>query len=142
MLTISVSNCINTNLHKKLISSLMNASLPFFTKNRNGRIFTRFSKDAVVLDTMLFSAIVTILYGFFRGLFAVISVAVINPFTLIAFAVSAVLMAIYLKLSLRVLTETSRLESSLRTPVHDAFIELINGIVTLRAYGKRTMFYR
>ena len=71
-----------------------------------------------------------------------VSVAIINPYTLIIFAVVALLMWIYLHQAVIVMQETNRLESELRTPTHDAFIQIVQGIIPLRAYGQRKMFIK
>lgn len=44
---------------------------------------------------MVFPNIEIILTGALRGIFVVVSVAIINPYTLIPFAVSSVLMFLY-----------------------------------------------
>ena len=94
---------VNYNLHMEMINNIMRAKLQFFQKNPNGRILTRFSKDAIILDTMFFSVIVTIITGILRCSFVVVSVAILNPYTLIAFAVSGILMVIILKIASKVL---------------------------------------
>lgn len=74
---------------------------------------------------MLFPVFITLINGILRGLFVVVSVAIINPYTLIIFAVVALLMWIYLHQAVIVMQETNRLESELRTPTHDAFIQIV-----------------
>jgi hypothetical protein len=48
----------------------------------------------------------TFVMGLFRGLSVAISVAVVNPYTLILFAISFILMWILLKISIKVLQES------------------------------------
>ena len=81
----------------EMVKKILFTTMKFFNRNPVGRIFTRFSKDQMILDLMVFPVIETIVNGCLRGIFVVISVAIINPYTLIPFAISAVLMFIYFK---------------------------------------------
>lgn len=76
----------------------------------------------MIVDSMLFPVFVNILNGLLRMIFVVVTVALINAWTLLIFLVCALFMSYYMYKALIVLEETNRLEAKLRTPTHDAFI--------------------
>ncbi|RZB40851.1 ABC tran domain containing protein [Asbolus verrucosus] len=52
---------VSINIHRKMLISVLNASMQFFDKNFTGNILNRFSKDFVVIDEMLPIAFTTFL---------------------------------------------------------------------------------
>ena len=93
------------NLHKKMAETVIRSKIIFFDSNPIGRIVTRFSKDVVVIDLILPPLVIFITLGVFRSLAVAISIAVINPWILIAVGVAVVLMVIIVRVGGTAMTE-------------------------------------
>lgn len=77
----------------------------------------------------------------FNGIAVAISIAVVNPYTLIIFGVCVIIMIMILIYSSRVLQESQRLDSLLRAPIHHAMATRYNGLISFRAF-RQTSFMR
>lgn len=79
-----------TNMHNAMAEKVLRAAVLFFDSNPIGRITTRFTKDVVMLDLMMPPIAVFTAIGAFRVIFIFITVALINPWLLIALAIGMV----------------------------------------------------
>ena len=81
-----------------MTSNLLKAKIQFFDINPLGRIITRFSKDLSIIDLAFPQITDMASKGIFRAITVAISVCIVNPYLLIAFAITGTLMTIILKL--------------------------------------------
>ncbi|KAI0041202.1 ABC transporter [Auriscalpium vulgare] len=132
------------NLHKDAIRRVMHAPMSFFETTPIGRIMNRFSKDVDTIDNLLADAIRTFLNTFSGVIGAVILIAILQPWFLIAVAVVTVMYAMaaaFYRASAREL-KVRRLDAILRSSLYSHFSESLSGLATIRAYGEEERFYK
>ncbi|KAI5833117.1 hypothetical protein K523DRAFT_413569, partial [Schizophyllum commune Tattone D] len=127
-------------LHKWSIQSVLHAPMSFFETTPLGRIMNRFSKDIDTIDNTLGESIRMFANTFSGILGAVILIAIVLPWFLIAVAVVMLIYlyaASYYRASAR---ELKRLDNVLRSSVYAHFSESLSGLATIRAYGEAERF--
>ncbi|TFY56998.1 hypothetical protein EVG20_g8713 [Dentipellis fragilis] len=128
-------------LHRDAITRVMHAPMSFFETTPLGRIMNRFSKDIDTIDNLLSDAFRMFLSTLSGIVGAVILVAIVLPWFLIAFAVVSVLYvaaAAFYRASAR---ELKRLDAILRSTLYSHFSESLSGLATIRAYGETERFF-
>ncbi|KAJ3398512.1 hypothetical protein HDV05_002445, partial [Chytridiales sp. JEL 0842] len=105
-----------------------------------GRILNRFSKDVNVVDEVL----PRVFQGYFRTLFSVLSVLVVNSIGSWVFVIFVVPLGIlymyFQKYYISTSRELKRLESTSRSPIYAHFQETLCGVSTIRAYQQDDRF--
>ncbi|KAF8963320.1 multidrug resistance-associated ABC transporter [Flammula alnicola] len=127
-------------LFKQLLVTVVRATFRFHDTTPQGRMLNRFGKDVETIDSSLagsLQAVNSSLAGFFA---AIITVAVVFPYFLIpAFFIGFA----YRELALGYLNtgrDLRRMESNTRSPIFSDFGELLEGIVTVRAFSAEKRF--
>ena len=127
-------------LHSDAIYRVLHAPMSFFETTPIGRIMNRFSKDIETIDTNLASSLQAVnssLASFFSSM--VVVIAVFPPFIVPAVIIGYV----YYKLAIGYLNtgrDLRRMESTSRSPIFSGFGELLEGIVTVRAFSAEHRF--
>ncbi|BEI91781.1 uncharacterized protein CcaverHIS019_0406010 [Cutaneotrichosporon cavernicola] len=132
----------SVTIHRDAIKSVMYAPQSFFDTTPLGRIMNRFSKDIDTIDNTLSDAARMSLNMVANVIGAVVLLAVISPWFLIAVAVVFLLYyhcAQYYRASSR---EFKRVDAILRSSLYSHFSESLSGISTIRAYGEGKRFIR
>ncbi|KAF7342473.1 ABC bile acid [Mycena venus] len=127
-------------LFKQLLVSVVRATFRFHDTTPLGRMLNRFGLDMDKIDQDLAGSLQTVnssLAGFFAS---VITITVVFP----GFLFPAVVLGyIYYRLALGYLNtgrDLRRMESNSRSPIYSDFGELLEGIVTVRAFSAETRF--
>jgi len=128
------------SLHKGALKRVMYAPMSFFETTPLGRIMHRFTKDCDTIDSTLGEALRMFCATLASILGAIILVAVILPWFLIA--VACILMmyfyfAAFYRSSAR---EIKRLDALLRSALYTHFSESLSGLATIRAYSASERF--
>jgi ABC-type multidrug transport system fused ATPase/permease subunit len=105
-------------MHNAMSERVLRAKILFFDSNPMGRIMTRFSKDMVTIDFIFAFLFPMIAYGIFRASSVVISICIINPWTLIPCVVMLGYMIWVLRKSQQAMVEAQRFDSLIRGPIH------------------------
>ncbi|KAF8587167.1 multidrug resistance-associated ABC transporter [Ramaria rubella] len=127
-------------LFKGLLTSLSCATFRFFDTTPTGRILNRFGGDINIIDARLQNMthmLATSLASFVGG---VLTVTFVVPWFL---PIGAVLAYFYVRFSVAYLAtgrDLRRLESTSRSPIIAGFSDLVNGIVTVRAFSLERQF--
>ncbi|KAJ7591990.1 P-loop containing nucleoside triphosphate hydrolase protein [Mycena floridula] len=127
-------------LFKQLLVTIVRATFRFHDTTPQGRILNRFGKDIETLDKSLASALKDVnaaLAGFFTS---IMTVVFIFPLFLIP---ASALGYVYWSLALLYLEtgrDLRRMESNTRSPIFSDFGEVLQGIVTLRAFSAEKRF--
>ncbi|CDW76184.1 multidrug resistance-associated protein 4 isoform x3 [Stylonychia lemnae] len=108
---------INQRLHDKMVEGALNTKIKFFEVNTNGRILNRFSKDVKVLDI-------------------IVSV----PWVLIIAIISMIYLTKIRRVNLHIQRDGYRLKSGLMSPINSLIQDTINGLTTIRAFGRWEYF--
>ncbi|KAF9555963.1 multidrug resistance-associated ABC transporter [Agrocybe pediades] len=127
-------------LFKQLLVTVVRATFRFHDTTPQGRMLNRFGKDVETIDSSLagsLQAVNSSLAGFFAS---IITVSVVFPYFLVP--------AVFIGLAYRALAigylntgrDLRRMESNSRSPIFSDFGELIEGIVTVRAFSAERRF--
>ncbi|KAL7422691.1 hypothetical protein Q5752_001982 [Cryptotrichosporon argae] len=129
-----------TTLHDRLLDSVMHSTIRFFNTTPVGRIINRFTKDVETIDGSLNWTLRTIIIYVASLISAIVLVAVIVPSFLLPAAVISYLYYRYSVIYLKTGRSLRRLESTLKSPVFSGFGELLDGIVSVRAFSVERRF--
>lgn len=127
-------------LHDSFVSHLVDAPLAFFETTPIGRILGRASADMAVIDRKLVISVQRFLQFVFLCLSAVVVNGMVNPwFLLLALPLIAIYYVIqrFYRVSSR---ELQRLQAMSRGPILSHFHETLQGLSTIRAYGRQKTF--
>ncbi|KAF8626899.1 hypothetical protein AX15_004637 [Amanita polypyramis BW_CC] len=127
-------------LFKQLLVTVVRATFRFHDTTPQGRMLNRFGKDIETIDMSLagsLQAVNSSLASFFA---AILTVAVVFPYFLVpAFFIGFA----YRELAIGYLNtgrDLRRMESNTRSPIFSHFSELLEGIVTVRAFSAERRF--
>lgn len=128
------------SLFYRLLGRVVHATLPWHDATPRGQVLNRFSKDMDAIDISLSNNVSTISNAFVNFIVAVITVIVFFP----AFIVPAMAIAFFYRfIAIRYLSinrQLRRMESTSRSPLFSGFGELLDGIVTIRAFQSERRF--
>ncbi|KAF7375201.1 Oligomycin resistance ATP-dependent permease YOR1 [Mycena sanguinolenta] len=128
------------NLHKRALTRVMHAPMSFFETTPLGRIMHRFTKDCDTIDSTLGEALRMFFATAANILGAVILIAIILPWFLIAVACVFSLYAWFAAFYRSSAREIKRLDAILRSALYTHFSESLSGLATIRAYGVSERF--
>lgn len=127
-------------LHNKMFAAILRAPVYFFDTNPVGRVINRFSKDIGFLDDLLpyesFQYTTLQLRTF--AIFAVSMVA--NPWVVIPGLFILVSLVFFRQYFIIPSRNIKRLEALARSPLFSHISASLQGLTTIRAFGKETSF--
>ncbi|KAH7100998.1 P-loop containing nucleoside triphosphate hydrolase protein [Auriculariales sp. MPI-PUGE-AT-0066] len=127
-------------LFYQLLDSVFRSPTRFFDKTPTGRVLSRFTKDIDSADTGVMH---TLRNAAFSAISLVISAALML-YGVPIFIVPLVLLAwLHIRVARGYITASRdlvRLESTMRSPYVTLFIELLHGLMTIRAFNGETQF--
>ena len=85
----------STNMHNTACYKLLRSGILFFDSNPSGRITTRFSRDMSILDGAIPFLSSFVAQAFFRSLFILVTICLINPWLLLPVAIGMWLIKYY-----------------------------------------------
>ncbi|KAH7175419.1 P-loop containing nucleoside triphosphate hydrolase protein [Dactylonectria macrodidyma] len=124
-----------TVLHQRAITTVVTAPLRFFTTTDSGIVTNLFSQDMTLLDGELPMALtnVTIELADCIGMAFVIASA--SPYLAIAYPVLLAVLYFVQMFYLRTSRQIRLLDLESKSPLYTHFLDTINGIATIRAFG-------
>ncbi|TPX65411.1 hypothetical protein SpCBS45565_g05227 [Spizellomyces sp. 'palustris'] len=127
-------------LHTEMLENIVRLPQSFYDTTPLGRVMNRFSKDQYTVDEVL----PRVFQGYFRTLFAVLSVIAVNllgsPMFLLFAIPLSILYAYFQRFYLSTSRELKRLDSTSRSPIYAHFSETLGGVSTIRAYKQEPRF--
>ncbi|KIO27861.1 hypothetical protein M407DRAFT_22914 [Tulasnella calospora MUT 4182] len=127
-------------LFKRLLDAVVGSPMRFFDTTPAGRILNRFSKDVETVDSSLSGSLRNTLSWVATLVASILTVVVVLP----QFFLPGCLVAYsYYRLSYGyIITGRSlrRMESTTRSPIFAAFGDMLEGLVTVRAFAKEEKF--
>ncbi|EIN03587.1 multidrug resistance-associated ABC transporter [Punctularia strigosozonata HHB-11173 SS5] len=127
-------------LFSQLLVSVVCATMRWHDVTPAGRMLNRFSKDIDTVDSSLAGSLQAVNSSLATFLASVIAVTVVFP----TFLIPAVLIGlVYRHLAIGYLNtgrDLRRMESNSRSPIFSGFGELLEGIVTVRAFSAESKF--
>ncbi|KAI0332194.1 multidrug resistance-associated ABC transporter [Cubamyces sp. BRFM 1775] len=127
-------------LFEQLLKTVVRATMRWHDVTPQGRLLNRFSKDVETIDTSLAGTLQSLNASL--ALFAVSMLTVIVVFPLFIFP-AIILGYLYRHTAVTFLNtsrDLRRIESNTRSPVFANFSELLEGVVTVRAFGAEQRF--
>ncbi|TQS33560.1 hypothetical protein Golomagni_06093, partial [Golovinomyces magnicellulatus] len=122
-------------LHQKLLDSVVNAPLSLFSKSDIGSITTRFSQDIGMVDNQLPLALVVTLGSFFAVLAKAGLLAASSYYVAISFPFLGIFYFYLQRGYLRTSRQLRLLDLEEKAPVYSQFLETLDGLATIRAFG-------
>ncbi|CAM9523069.1 unnamed protein product, partial [Ectocarpus sp. 13 AM-2016] len=127
-------------LHNRMLKRVVRAPVLFFDSNPVGRILNRFTKDMHFMDDLLPMTLYDCITCSFMVTGNTLIIFFVNPWVVLSLLPALWyfihLMGFYLKTS----REAKRLEAVTRSPVYSQLSETLDGLVTIRAFGKQHLF--
>ncbi|CAM9972835.1 unnamed protein product, partial [Ectocarpus sp. 12 AP-2014] len=127
-------------LHNRMLKRVVRAPVLFFDSNPVGRILNRFTKDMHFMDDLLPMTLYDCITCSFMVTGNTLIIFFVNPWVVLSLLPALWyfihLMGFYLKTS----REAKRLEAVTRSPVYSQLSETLDGLVTIRAFGKQHRF--
>ena len=127
-------------LFGRLLRTVVCATMRWMDTTPSGRIMNRFSKDIETVDSSLASSLQAVNTSMASFLASILTIAYIFPVFLIP---AAALGAVYYSLAIGYLNtgrDLRRMESNARSPIFSGFGEMLEGIVTVRAFSAERPF--
>ncbi|ETS86194.1 hypothetical protein PFICI_00022 [Pestalotiopsis fici W106-1] len=122
-------------IHDRLLKIIMSAPLSFFSTTDNGSILNRFSQDIQLIDKQLPSALQTIVTQVCKLAMQIIVLCTAEIWLTILFPICIPLIYIVQKVYLRSSRQLRYLELEARASVFSSFLESVEGLETIRAFG-------
>lgn len=122
-------------LHGKLLETVQNAPLSFFTSTDTGQIVNRFSQDLGAIDMELPVAGLILANNLYMAIIQAILICVSTSY--FAAVLPFVIFATYVlqKFYLRTSRQIRLMDLEAKAPLYTNFLETLSGLVTIRAFG-------
>lgn len=127
-------------LFGRLLRTVVCATMRWMDTTPSGRIMNRFAKDIETVDSSLASSLQAVNTSMASFIASILTIAYIFPVFLIP---AAALGAVYYSLAIGYLNtgrDLRRMESNARSPIFSGFGEMLEGIVTVRAFSAERPF--
>lgn len=129
-----------SNMLTVMTNKVLGSQIEFFDKNPVGRILTRFSKDMAVLDIVVPPISIVMTYGAFRAITVAISIMVVNFWLIIPGIISLAYLYYLMTRATKAMIETQRVDTVARGPVHNLFVTMTGGLISIRALDQCQFF--
>ncbi|KAF7158902.1 hypothetical protein CNMCM5623_004081 [Aspergillus felis] len=132
----------STHFHNTLLSTVLNAPLRLFSTTDVGTIINRFAQDLQLADMELPLALFNTTVELLMCVAQLVIIAVASKY--IGIALPALLGVFYLvqKFYLRTARQLRLLDIEAKAPLFSRFLEVLSGLVTIRAFGWQDEFER
>ncbi|KAK4233232.1 P-loop containing nucleoside triphosphate hydrolase protein [Achaetomium macrosporum] len=121
--------------HMRLLITVSNAPLSFFSNNDTGSLLNRFTQDLQLVDKQLPSALANLGNQIFKLLFQVVLLCIAQKQLALSLPACAGVVYIIQKIYLKTSRQLRFLELESRAAVLSSFLESIDGLETIRAFG-------
>lgn len=129
-------------LHSAILSATMGASMAFLTSTETGVLINRFSQDMRLVDMVLPHGFINTGFNLFstitQGAIAVAALPYLAPVILFAMAILVLIQRFYLRTS----RQLRLLDIEMKAPVFSHFIESLDGLITIRAFGWKPQYLK
>ncbi|KAI1109282.1 putative ABC transporter [Nemania sp. NC0429] len=122
-------------LHQRLLHIITSAPLSFFSKTDNGSVLNRFTQDTQIVDKQLPGALQATTTQIFKLLMQIIVLCVAEKWLALSLPACMLLVYAVQKVYLRTSRQLRYLELDSRANIFSSFLESIEGLETIRAFG-------
>ncbi|RAH84629.1 putative ABC transporter [Aspergillus japonicus CBS 114.51] len=135
ILVIRIAPQSGKRLHQRLLDIVANAPLSYFSQTDNGSTLNRFSQDIQLIDKQLPTAFQTVMTQIFKLLMQIALLCIADKWLAVSLPACGLLVYFVQKVYLRTSRQLRLLELESRAGVFSSFLESIDGLETIRAYG-------
>ncbi|KAK2035131.1 P-loop containing nucleoside triphosphate hydrolase protein [Colletotrichum zoysiae] len=122
-------------LHRRLLSTIIGAPLSYFSATDNGVTLNRFSQDVQLVDKSLPPAVLSISNQVFKLLVQVILLFSAQKMMVTTLPLCIIVVYLVQKIYLRTSRQLRLLDLESQSAVYSSFLESVEGIATIRAFG-------
>ncbi|TFK47824.1 P-loop containing nucleoside triphosphate hydrolase protein [Heliocybe sulcata] len=127
-------------LFRQLLASIARATMRWHDVTPQGRMLNRFSQDMTAVDSQVSSSVQDVNTSLAGLLASVVTISVIFPAFLVPACALGLMYRFVSTRYLNISRELRRMESNSFSPVFSGFGELLEGIVTVRAFSAEQRF--
>ncbi|TFK72661.1 hypothetical protein BDN72DRAFT_876371 [Pluteus cervinus] len=127
-------------IFKRLLETVVRAPFRFHDTTPQGRLLNRFGKDLETVDSKLYLSIQSVVGSLLAFFASVLTVAVFFPIFLIPASVLGFVYYFSAVSYLKTGRDLRRMEANFRSPIFSDFGEILDGIVTVRAFAAEKRF--
>ena len=125
----------SNNLHQKLVDAVMNAPYWFLVSTDTGQITNRFSQDMSLLCLQLPFAFADTLLNVGVCVAGTVLITLASKYSLAIYPGLLGMLYVLQKFYLRTSRQMRLLDLEAKSPIYSHFIQTLNGLVTIRAFG-------
>lgn len=129
-------------LHARLLRTVIHALQSFFDTTDTGTTLNRFSSDMMMIDMQLPFSFFGIFQAVFRLLSQYILLSIVQPFIVAALPFTFVVLYLVQRIYLPTSRQLRFLDLETRARVNSSFLETLEGVATIRAFGWQQPFIR
>ena len=122
-------------LHEILLKAVFHAQQSFFDKTDRGVTLNRFSQDMSLVDQQLPAGLIITLQAFFNCVVLISFVAIGSSFMGLAIPLLVIALYSLQKVYLRTSRQMRFLDLEAKSPLYSHFLETLEGLSTIRAFG-------
>ncbi|KAI9709499.1 MAG: hypothetical protein M1820_003259 [Bogoriella megaspora] len=126
------------NFHWMLLRTVLSAPMSFFATTDTGVTINRFSQDLQLIDMDLPISALNCAATFIICLAQMILIGVASTYAAISFPFIIVVLYFLQQFYLRTSRQLRFLDLEAKSPLYSQFVECLNGLVTVRAFGWQT----
>ncbi|GBN59105.1 Multidrug resistance-associated protein 1 [Araneus ventricosus] len=126
--------------HRFMLDSVLKSPMSFFDTTPVGRIINRFTTDMEILDNQLYYQLEGWLNCIFSAVASFVIIGMNVPIFLACLLPLGLLYYLVLKLHLNTFRQIRRLETTGHSPIYSLFMEAIQGVSSISAYGVKKDF--
>ncbi|RAK75330.1 putative ABC transporter [Aspergillus fijiensis CBS 313.89] len=135
ILVIRIAPQSGKRLHQRLLDIVANAPLSYFSNTDNGSTLNRFSQDIQLIDRQLPTAFQTVMTQIFKLLMQITLLCIADSWLAVSLPACGLVVYFVQEVYLRTSRQLRLLELESRAGVFSSFLESIDGLETIRAYG-------
>ncbi|MCJ1311373.1 hypothetical protein MMC25_005044 [Agyrium rufum] len=128
------------DLHQKLLKTVMNAPLSFFTTTDAGTTLNRFSQDMTIVDIELPDAMIDFSVGVVLTVMESILMSLSAGYFTATLPVVMIILYILQMFYLRTSRQIRLMDLEAKSPLYANFLETLTGLITIRSFGWASNF--
>lgn len=122
-------------LHARLLRTVMDAPLSFFTSTDTGTTINRFSQDMTVIDSELPYSLVDLALSLVMAIMGAVLMCISAGYFAATMPPVVLIVWVLQKYYLRTSRQMRLLDLEAKSPLYSHFLESLSGLVTIRAFG-------
>eukprot|EP00048_Salpingoeca_helianthica_P002825 m.61104 g.61104 ORF g.61104 m.61104 type:complete len:1523 (-) comp12327_c0_seq3:30-4598(-) len=140
LLSSATAVAASRTLHARMMLAVLRSPMTFFDTTPLGRIVNRFSKDIYAVDETIPRSLRSFLTTFLQVVSIIVVISYSTPIFMAAILPLGLLYYWIQRYYVATSRQLQRLESVSRSPIYALFSETLNGVTSIRAYGRQRQF--